>query len=132
MGKDCSFSNTCQPFSFCQNIIFERFFYHNTIPVGFYCIFTYILHISLCKTTQLQESEMKPTGWTLSYLIQDDYFILQKRSKNYLFNLSYLVSLLFFRPNPPNNILSYIRHDIFLLFVLLCLWSKNVLLKLSN
>ena len=25
--------------------------------------------ISLCKITQLQESEMRPTGWTLSYAI---------------------------------------------------------------
>ena len=45
----------------------ERFFYHNTIPVRFYWILTYIWSISLCKITQLQESEMWPTGWTLSY-----------------------------------------------------------------
>ena len=30
---------------------------------------TYIRSISLCKTIQLQESEMRPTGWTLSYII---------------------------------------------------------------
>ena len=57
-------------FLFWQNIIFERFFYHNTIPVRFYLILTYIWSISLCKITQLQESEMRPTGWTLSFVLE--------------------------------------------------------------
>ena len=39
-----------------------------TLPVGFYLILTYIGSISLCKISQLQESEMRPTGWTLSYI----------------------------------------------------------------
>ena len=30
-------------------------------------IFTFIWSISLCKISQLQESEMRPTGWTFSY-----------------------------------------------------------------
>ena len=50
-------------------LIFERFFYHSTIPVGLYQIFAYIWSISLCKFTKLQESEMGPTGWTLSYVM---------------------------------------------------------------
>ena len=54
-------------FLVCQNKFFQRFFYHNTIPVGFYWILTYIWSISLCKIAQLQESEMRQTGWTLSY-----------------------------------------------------------------
>ena len=54
-------------FFFGKTKLFERFFYRNTIPVWFYRIFTYIWSISLCKFTQLQESEMRPTGWTLSY-----------------------------------------------------------------
>ena len=55
-------------FFFCNTKFFERFFYQNTISVRFYWILTYIWSISLCKITQLQESEMWPTGWTLSYV----------------------------------------------------------------
>ena len=52
-------------FLFGKTKFFEIFFHHNTIPVGFYWILTYIWSISLCKIAQLQESEMRPTGWTL-------------------------------------------------------------------
>ena len=55
-------------FFFGKTKLFERFFYHNTLPVGFYLILTYIWSISLCKISQLQESEMRPTGWTFSYV----------------------------------------------------------------
>ena len=54
-------------FLFSKTKFFYRLFYHNTIPVGFYWISTYICSISLCKIAQLQESEMRSTGWTLSY-----------------------------------------------------------------
>ena len=54
-------------FLFGRTKFVERFFYHNPIPVRFYWILTYIWSISLCKITQLQESYMRPTGWTLSY-----------------------------------------------------------------
>ena len=57
-------------FFFGKTKFFERFLYHDTIPVIFYWILTYIWSISLCKITQLQESEMWPTGWTLSYLVK--------------------------------------------------------------
>ena len=53
-------------FFFGKTLVFERFFYHNTIPVGFYRIFTYIWFISLWKFTQLQENKIRLTGWTLS------------------------------------------------------------------
>ena len=53
-------------FFFGKTYFFEIFFYHNTIP-RFYWILTYIWSISLCKITQLQDSEMRPTGWTLPY-----------------------------------------------------------------
>ena len=55
-------------FFFGKTKFFEKFFYHNTIPIGFYWIWTYIWSISLCKLTHLQESEMRPAGWTLSYV----------------------------------------------------------------
>ena len=54
-------------FFFVKTKFFERFCYHNNISVGFYWILTYIWSISLCKISKLQESEMRPTGWTLSY-----------------------------------------------------------------
>ena len=54
-------------FFFGKTKLFKSFFYHNTLPVGFCLILTYIWSISLCKISQLQESEMRPTGWTLSY-----------------------------------------------------------------
>ena len=68
----------------------SQFFKYNTQTVGFYLILTYIWYISLCKILQLQESEMRPTGWTLSYPIvrksllsvsiyRQIYFILFKR-----------------------------------------------------
>ena len=57
---------------FGKTKFFERFFYHNTIPIGFYWILTYIWFISLCKITQLPESEMRPTGWTLSFMTIDE------------------------------------------------------------
>ena len=47
--------------------MFERSFYYNTKPVGFYWIITYMWSISLCQIAQLQESEMRPTSWTLSW-----------------------------------------------------------------
>ena len=52
---------------FGKTKFFERFFRNNTIPVEFIWILTYIWSISLCKITQLQESEMRLTGWTVSY-----------------------------------------------------------------
>ena len=55
-------------FFFGKTKFFESFFYYNTLPFGFYLILTYIWSISLCKISQLQESEMRPTGWTLSYV----------------------------------------------------------------
>jgi hypothetical protein len=56
-------------FFFGKTKFVESFFYHNTLPVGFYLILTYIWSISLCKISQLQESEMWPTGWILSYTL---------------------------------------------------------------
>ena len=40
---------------------------YNTLPFGFIWIWTYIWSISLCQISQLQESETRPTCWTLSY-----------------------------------------------------------------
>ena len=54
-------------FFFGKTKFFESFFYHNTLPFEFYMILTYIWSIPLCKISQLQDSEMRPTGWTLSY-----------------------------------------------------------------
>ena len=50
-------------------ILFERkkILLFNRITVGFIWIWTYIWSISLCKITQLQESEVRPTGRTLPY-----------------------------------------------------------------
>ena len=53
-------------FSFWENIIFNRFFPYKTKPVGFIWIWTKIRSFLLCKITQLEEIEMKLTGWTLS------------------------------------------------------------------
>ena len=44
----------------------QKFLLYITISVLFIWIWTYIWSVSLCKITQLQESEMRRTGWTPS------------------------------------------------------------------
>ena len=61
----------CNTYNLHQTLkFFESFFYYSTLPIGFYLILTYIWSISLCKISQLQESEMRPTAWTLSYVFK--------------------------------------------------------------
>ena len=68
LGKICLFSNTCQLFSFLTKLNFLKDYFTTThiCWIFFFYFFTYIWSFSLCKITQLQESEMRPTGWTPS------------------------------------------------------------------
>ena len=54
-------------FLFWQNLIFWKILLPQHYTCWIVLVFTYIWSISLFKIAQLQESEMRPTGWTLSY-----------------------------------------------------------------
>ena len=63
-GKIADFQITeCFSF-FLPNKFFETFLQYNAIPAGFNWILTNIWSISFLKTIQLQETEMRRTGWT--------------------------------------------------------------------
>ena len=49
-----------------QDIIFWKILIIHYYTYFIFWIWTKIWYILLCKITQLQESEVRPTGWTLS------------------------------------------------------------------
>ena len=45
----------------------QKILQHTPVPAGFNWMLTNILYIFFCKRTLIQETKIRPTGWTLSY-----------------------------------------------------------------